>query len=652
MADLSPNKTNKKRKRSKSSPSEAPSNSSKVRLLSPSLLLLQIPVDSNISLPVWEALRSQQVDIAWNCSPYSINVCFTPLLGKPGGSQGPETSATSVSTTNSLFGTTQALSLPPGLSLPQIIIHSLPPQLGPNVSAPSVLVSFPESSASPQAVVPQAHCAAQGPGISSSFILPLPLIISQPQPVQQPNMPVKTVGVSCTAKSTRKKAAVSTKPPVCRYFHTNTSPNVPICDRFLIDICRTGLKCKQHHTPYPFYWQLKQGTGPCWTDLSPQAQVRLERVYCDVNRECVDLKEGVHIFSLNFGCTPSSMIVEDSEKYKQVRRLSNTTDPAKNPHFPTKWCIFWWNNTTWEEYKEDVSKLLLEKIQSQELECQFHIGGQQYKVDVSGMFQINVTTGFRRAIRCRPTFHSRALINPHLRTGVNIGCSTAPMEPPAANFNIDPLEQFSTWYPPVWDLSTEKDYSMLDVPVNSLAYLKVQSMFHKTLSENKTDILSIHQLQNILHWDKFQRYKVHMIKHDSEAGYLEKLLFHGTTEDCVEGICHNNFDPRVAGLNGLCNGYGSYFARNASYSANFADKTSGEVRHMFLAKVLIGKVSQGKSEYRRPPAVTGQEYYHLYDTCVDQLVNPSIFTVFDSCQCYPYYLIKYKDLPEVIDIHK
>ncbi len=132
---------------------------------------------------------------------------------------------------------------------------------------------------------------------------------------------------------------------------------------------------------------------------------------------------------------------------------------------------------------------------------------------------------------------------------------------------------------------------------------------------------------------------------------LERHVFHGTVKNALEGICRNNFDPRLAGLNGASLGYGTYFATTASYSNRYSGLNGGDnVRHMFLAKVLVGKTTLGRSDYRRPPLLNSKAKYRLYDTLVDDLKKPSTFVVFDSCQCYPYYLIKYKDLPQEIEI--
>jgi hypothetical protein len=63
-------------------------------------------------------------------------------------------------------------------------------------------------------------------------------------------------------------------------------------------------------------------------------------------------------------------------------------------------------------------------------------------------------------------------------------------------------------------------------------------------------------------------------------------------------------------------------------------------RYMFRAQVLVGKFTQGSSDYRRPPEIPG-ESHKLYDACVDSPIDPSIFVVFDRSQTYPEYLIKY-----------
>jgi hypothetical protein len=63
---------------------------------------------------------------------------------------------------------------------------------------------------------------------------------------------------------------------------------------------------------------------------------------------------------------------------------------------------------------------------------------------------------------------------------------------------------------------------------------------------------------------------------------------------------------------------------------------------VFLARVLVGQSTVGCSEYRRPPPVdANRPFGRCYDTCVNRTVNPSIFVVFNSSQCYPEYIVEY-----------
>ncbi|XP_054609514.1 protein mono-ADP-ribosyltransferase TIPARP-like [Dunckerocampus dactyliophorus] len=443
--------------------------------------------------------------------------------------------------------------------------------------------------------------------------------------------------------------APSQPPAAPPLFHTWSSADVDICDRFLLGQCPTGSLCPKHHTHFPFHWQLWCLRTRCWVDVPPCSQVALERLYCNVDRETAILRDGHKSLYLNF----DFMEMDDPFKYDSVRRLSNSENLLVNPHFPTKWRIYWWNDTEWKEYSQDLSTFLLWNMSQKEPECSFAIAGQEYEVDFTNMTQTNVNTGFQRDVRCRPVFRSPESMHPYLKTGVLREPAQPLQDPPQPNFRVDPLEDFTSWYPPVWSLASGQDYSLVEVPACSTAFKTAQKVFYESLPETKVDIISIQMVQNVLHWDKYQRHKVYMQKkHGSSKEPLERHLFHGTTRKAAEDICRNNFDPRVAGANGTSFGCGSYFATSAKLSHRYA-LTAGrdQSRHTFLAKVLVGEVTRGECRYLRPPLWSSAGFHHQrYDTCVDEVDNPSIFIVFDSSQCYPYFLIRYKDVPAVVQI--
>ncbi|XP_051249109.1 protein mono-ADP-ribosyltransferase TIPARP-like [Dicentrarchus labrax] len=621
---------------------ETPPKSPNVTLLNQSLLLLEIPADTNTSLPVWEAIRSQQVGIVWTVNPYSISVHLTPLTSK-------QDNTTTSSQSEGMPSVAQTSAPSTSIPQPQVVIQSVSQQHGSPQNTSCVLLTFSQNSPHPLPSPPgkPRNIPPNPVQAATSLIISFPLIINQPQHAPQPSTPTqeRVPPAIQTPTATPTKLQSPSKVPVPSPFHTKCTSDVEICDNFLLGLCRAGKRCKMHHTPYPFYWQLWCVITHQWVSIPLHSQVLLERLYSNVNQEVVCLKDGHLRYSLNF----EEMELDDSSKYDGVRRLTNSDSLVRNPYFPSVWKIYWWNNFDWEEYSKNLSTCLLKKMSQKEPEWSFYIGSQEYKVDFTAMIQTNLTTGFQRHVRCRPFYRSPDSMQPYLQTGIQ----TDPTKPPAAHFSVDPLVEFSSWYPPVWCVTPEQDYSLVDVPASTEAYKRVKNLFYESLPESEVDIISIQQVQNLLHWDKYQRHKAHMQKqHTKFKEPLERHLFHGTTEEASEDICHNNFDPRMAGVNGTSYGFGSYFATTASFSKTYSSKAGpNEVRHMFLAKVLVGKVSVGRSHYRRPPPLNSKmRQYHLYDACVDSLDKPSMFVVFDSCQCYPYYLIQYKDLPREIDI--
>lgn len=67
---------------------------------------------------------------------------------------------------------------------------------------------------------------------------------------------------------------------------------------------------------------------------------------------------------------------------------------------------------------------------------------------------------------------------------------------------------------------------------------------------------------------------------------------------------------------------------------------------MFVCRVLAGEHTQGKSSLFRPPPKDGQDT-RLYDSCVDNVCNPSIFVIFNKHQVYPEYLLQYEEGTEM-----
>nr|XP_033781318.1 protein mono-ADP-ribosyltransferase TIPARP-like isoform X2 [Geotrypetes seraphini] len=399
-------------------------------------------------------------------------------------------------------------------------------------------------------------------------------------------------------------------------FHTNPLDGIPICDNFLLGTCEKGSLCSLHHTLRPYHWQLREKATQQWMSLGGCAEEHLERRYCNLEDDATLTSSNGSSWVLNL----DTLNLTSHWVYDKVRRLSNTSDPGVNPYFPTEWSVYWKDEKRWVKY-ETIALELEGAFQKGMWNHAFRLKDRLYNADLKRFTQTNIKTKYKRGLRHRPTFQWHMELVPYLRT-ISAGESVVHgICPPGA------------------------------VPVASseAAFARISSCFHQTLSRETSIVCAIYRLNNKRLLQKYRSQKTFMNQGLTvfERRQLEKKLYHGTDEQSVTPICQMNFDPRVSGTNGTCFGQGSYFACKASYSHRFTRCGHGGHRYMFLAKVLVGKAAPGISHYRRPPAL-GTPDGALYESCVDNLSNPQLFVVFDSCQCYPDFLICYKMLADPI----
>ncbi|XP_015675815.1 protein mono-ADP-ribosyltransferase PARP12 [Protobothrops mucrosquamatus] len=197
-------------------------------------------------------------------------------------------------------------------------------------------------------------------------------------------------------------------------------------------------------------------------------------------------------------------------------------------------------------------------------------------------------------------------------------------------------------FPSTWDQSALPDigYKLVEISDSSEEYHEIKMLFEKTMQD-----YIIHRLQRIQNpslWQVFQWQKEQMKKLNRGKEIDERLLFHGTNTSHLYDICGQNFDWRICGTHGTLYGKGSYFARDACYSHAYC-KSKRQTKAMFVARVLVGDYVQGKTSYVRPPPRPNQSN-GFYDSCVDDVLNPSIFVIFEKYQIYPAYIVEYEEL--------
>ncbi|XP_023695271.2 protein mono-ADP-ribosyltransferase PARP14-like [Paramormyrops kingsleyae] len=171
-------------------------------------------------------------------------------------------------------------------------------------------------------------------------------------------------------------------------------------------------------------------------------------------------------------------------------------------------------------------------------------------------------------------------------------------------------------------------------------YQKVANGFQGTAAQQ---IIQIERVQNIHLWQAYSVKLEQFREKNGEGEIGEKLLYHGTSAGARVSIEKGGFNRSFAGQHGTAYGIGAYFAVEASYSANptFSPPDNGGLRYMYVANVLTGHYTVGKSSMKIPPSRPGSDPNDLFDSLVDNNQNPKMFVIFHDDQAYPSYLITF-----------
>ncbi|MEQ2228654.1 hypothetical protein ILYODFUR_011024 [Ilyodon furcidens] len=386
-----------------------------------------------------------------------------------------------------------------------------------------------------------------------------------------------------------------------------------ICMYFIKGYCKHDDKCFKAHDKMPYRWQVQEGDQ--WNALPDNETI--EKEYSDPGNTYSSSSPPVHFDTMTRGGN-------------KVRRLS-TVNSLVEPNFihTTEWLWYWQDEFgKWNRYGSDSTGRKSADINSATLEqkfldnendvVEFSAGSQSYSLSFQDMIQTNKRYSTKRLVSRRPQFVSAADVR------------TKKVRRPPAN---------SSPVPDNWDKTQIPltGFSKVALPRASDEFKRLEVLFFSTL--RGFNIVKIERIQNKALWEVFQWQKNQMKNNNNGCEVEEKQLFHGTDSKHVDAICLNNFDWRICGVNGTAYGKGSYFARDAKYSHSYTGDS--DVKIMFITRVLVGSYTEGKSSYVRPPSKDSGDI-NFYDSCVDNIANPSIFVVFEKHQIYPEYLLQYK----------
>ncbi|XP_038161431.1 protein mono-ADP-ribosyltransferase PARP12-like [Cyprinodon tularosa] len=406
--------------------------------------------------------------------------------------------------------------------------------------------------------------------------------------------------------------------------------------------CSFKENCVRVHWNLPYKWEVLDTDGVTWKDLPDMEEI--EKAYSDpsLNTSCMDpLLSGLFAMTLNLRAASINQEYVDFKSMtyhgSPVRRLSTASSVLHPPHFilTTQWIWYWKEDDgSWIEYGKGgggttVSSETLEKmyLAEKDAEVPFQAGKHQYilhfkSAEGSQMYQKNIKYQTKREIRRRPRFLSAKDVK-DLKSGSVLLSSSSTVE----------------HIPSHWCKKALPDIGYKLVLLSSPdPHYKVEENFRRTMQFSRIE--SIQRIQNPSLWKVFQWQKDQMQKRNGGKNVDEKFLFHGTEDHLVDAICDQNFDWRMCGVHGTAYGKGSYFARDASYSDKYSRVGRSLNKIMFVARVLVGEYTKGRSSYVRPPTKPGSKAF--YDSCVDSVSNPSIFVIFEKQQIYPEYLIKYR----------
>ncbi|CAK6978810.1 protein mono-ADP-ribosyltransferase PARP14-like [Scomber scombrus] len=204
------------------------------------------------------------------------------------------------------------------------------------------------------------------------------------------------------------------------------------------------------------------------------------------------------------------------------------------------------------------------------------------------------------------------------------------------------LDCWPDFTPPLYWDNMANDLMVVALQPSSAEYQTVNDAFKQTVTKT---VIKIERLQNVHLRRAYELQKKHISdKNGQTHGAVEKLLYHGTTQDNCTSIIETGFNRSFAGQNATAYGLGTYFAVHASYSAlpTYSKPAMDGTQLMFVSRVLTGFYTQGQSDMKVPPPLSCFQPHERYDSVVDIMDNPNMYVVFHDHQAYPDYLITFK----------
>uniref|UniRef100_K1QFX2 Low-density lipoprotein receptor-related protein 1B n=1 Tax=Magallana gigas TaxID=29159 RepID=K1QFX2_MAGGI len=123
--------------------------------------------------------------------------------------------------------------------------------------------------------------------------------------------------------------------------------------------------------------------------------------------------------------------------------------------------------------------------------------------------------------------------------------------------------------------------------------------------------------------------------------YQEEMIYWSEITNSMSKISRLNLTDHKVSSIAVVYGTGVYFAINAAYSARdtYSPRDYNNYKRVYRCRVLTGDYCQGAQDMKAPP---NKSTRILFDSVVDNLINPGIFVIFNDTQAYPEYLITFQ----------
>ncbi|CAF0857782.1 unnamed protein product [Adineta steineri] len=178
-------------------------------------------------------------------------------------------------------------------------------------------------------------------------------------------------------------------------------------------------------------------------------------------------------------------------------------------------------------------------------------------------------------------------------------------------------------FPETWNHSSLYNLSRYILEPTSEEYKFVANNFHRTLPSN--EIVQIERIQNRRWYRQYDAHRDDFIERYGKS--TEQWLFHGCKSQSIDAIINDCFNRSHAVRYAV--GQGIYFATDASISLNYTQPSHNNTRHMFMARVLVGRTTKGDQTTRICP--------RGYDTTG----GGTVFVTYHDAQAYGEYLIAF-----------